>query len=219
MKRIITLAIATAAVAAMAIAATSASAATVLCNTQVATCSAPAKIAPVGSEIGGGVSTAAPETSFSLKEGILKTINCGSVSIAAKTTAEFGLPLSAEGDNYITPANCAMAGAKIEQCTSVTMNNPPETIESTGSGTGVIRMGTAAQPLTISFNCYTPATGTMVECSYAASSVPLEVNHGEGTLAIKEATMTKTAGSSFCAVAPKLKVAGLVSSWVYISTV
>jgi hypothetical protein len=108
--------------------------------------------------------------SFTLKN-IYLTANCEFAAFSARTTAEFGEPLPATSES--TVFGCVtQTGTK---CTQTVFNKPAATLESTGGyGKGVVRFGTASEPLTLSLICPLTENATL-KCTYkATSSVPME---------------------------------------------
>jgi hypothetical protein len=225
MKRLITLAAATTVVLAMtaAVAAASASASieTILCGKNDVFCPA-ASVKPAGTQLVTAVySGYEGSTNLQVVAGS-NYVTCTEAVMTAKTTAEAGNPLLATGENSLVGENCrANFGWLNPQCSSASMNNPPEAIAAIKGG-GVIRMGTAEQPLTLSFNCAAEAYPGPFRCTYRGVEVPLEIHvveQGKITASIHEAPLTLVNGEG-CSSSAKLNSTGFeyyTSQPVYIA--
>ncbi len=225
MKRLVTLAAAATAVFAMtaAVAAASASASTetVLCGKQVLFCPA-VSVLPTGTQLVTAVySGYEGSTNLQVVAGS-NWVTCTEAVMTARTTAKSGSPLPATGEDSLVAENCRANLARLNPaCSSASMNNPPEAIAVIKGG-GVIRMGTAEQPLTLSFNCAAENSIGPFRCTYRGVEVPLEIHVVEAeklTASIHEAPLTLVGGEG-CSSSAKLSSTGFeyYASWpVYIS--
>lgn len=164
--------------------AASASAATVLCGvSQNENVFCPkAQVKPAGSYLlMGGMEN---KLDFSLTVSGISMYNCKNNVWSFKTTKESGDPLPAETYGYTMPKTCTFFGEPYGQCSSATVGNPSATIEATGINKANVKVGSAAQPLTVSFSCATENYG-QVSCTYTAT--------GAVTLAINETKVTAQA--------------------------
>jgi opacity protein-like surface antigen len=198
LRRISTLAVAISAVLAMtailASASASASTTTALCKTWEWPCPA-GQVAPAGSWYSVGVAPNAG--TFSMKSsGILhQTFHCDYALLAAKTTAKTGAPLSAEGHGLINQEHCAVNETPAGQCSSVTVNTPPTTLEALAGKTAEMVMGNSTQPFTISYTCYWKPLGYVQECTYSApNGLPIKIN-SEGHPSIEGVTLNLVASN------------------------
>lgn len=186
MRRISTLAVAISAVLAMTaiLASASASASTVLCKSSERPCPA-GQVEPAGSWFTVGV--APNDGTFSLKSLNLyhQTLHCDYAVLAAQTTAESGTPLSAEGHGLVNKDYCALDATPAGQCSSVTVNTPPTTLEALTGKTGEMLMGTSTQPFTISYSCFYKLIGYVQECAWSAPlGLPIKID-SEGFASIE----------------------------------
>jgi hypothetical protein len=118
-------------------------------------------------------------------------LDCKQGHITFKNTQESGAPLPAQTSaTYLNAASCAPEN----KCSSVTLNTPSASIESTGVYTGVINVGTAAEPLTLSYTC--TIANEPRTCTFAATgTVKMNVDYAAGdTATVKSAPMTLIAG-------------------------
>jgi hypothetical protein len=217
-KRITTL-LATAA-AAMALAATlaaTASAGTVLCDQPVNPCNSPAEVGPAGSVLVTAQTNSKPGDGFLLTMNGNKTLRCGSSILSFKTTAKNANPLGATTEGGVN--NCEHMAAPGKSCGTVSINWPKASIEATTSG-GVIRVGSASEPLILSFTC-DQGFGTQATCTYAAKgSVDFLYDREAATATVTNAPMVKTkqVGSALCTSEAKLSISHQVQQDYSISS-
>lgn len=167
----------------------SASAKSVLCDRAEAPCPS-GGVLPAGTWLTTGVG--GKPNGFTITTGTGEPkLSCEWATIGAKSVAEGGNPLPAESWTSLQSSTCGGFGGQ-GGCTSASMNTPPASIEATGSGSGVIDVGTKEHPLTVSFNCVS------VQCTYsAASPVPVEVNSA-GEAMVSKVPLTRTEGGFLC---------------------
>lgn len=161
-------------------------------------------VLPAGSYlVAGGYETEALHL-YGIGEG--GTLNCGYAAMSFKTKAESGVPrLATEPYLHIPSWECHGLGTSVA-CTSTSIAVPSASLEATGADAGVIRLGSAAEPLTLSFTCEEKGYGVKT-CSYkAAETIPLTADE-EGLRAYNY-TMKRTSGT--CAETAWISFAGVI---------
>jgi hypothetical protein len=222
MKRLLALsAVAAVAVIAMSSFAASASAKTVVCGAEGATCPT-GQVKPAGTFLTSGVSSSVSGTSIALGPNLLSGLRCTSLLMDTKLNEAAGNPLMASGENYLSAGTCSIVNQTHSVCSKASMGNAPEAIEPTGSGNGVIKMGTTAQPLVLSYECEEAPAKTWA-CAYRGTAVPLEIvpwaEPESKRATVKEAVMTLAEnGSGNCAATAKLRISADYVSGYWISS-
>jgi hypothetical protein len=192
---------AVAAVAALAMTAVigvaSASAATVLCSKAETVC-ADANVLPAGTNSPLGISP--PNGGkFVVRGSSGAQTECHTAVVNSTSTAKWGNPLTGQAEFGVNAKNCAswQWSKESKACESIAFNKPKETYEATGGGAGIINIGSKSEPLTVSFACWSPLEGKVVECTYKANAaVPVHYNGSEGTIKKAEAATTRVSGES-----------------------
>lgn len=182
MKRIIAAA-SSAAIALLAAAALAAPAGadTVICSSEVPTCPS-GSIMPAGSHVITG--NAGNHSAFRIGKYGKTEFDCANNTMTAKSTEAIGNPLSAEFSG--TLSSCRFEGKEI--CDG-SMNQPPTTLDGS-TGSEHMRIGTAAQPLTVSFVCGAGELGEF-SCAFSATdTVDVEIDENEATVWMDEMHLT-----------------------------
>jgi len=194
MKRITSMvAVLAAAMALGAVFSAGASADTALCAKAVTDC-APSDMKPQGTYFTAGGTYS---SSFKVNTTYGPVLDCSFNLMTAKSLAENGNPLSAEFQGVLNASKCIMANTEEPTCSSATMNSPPTTIEATGSGAGIVRIGSATQPLTVSWGCFFPEWGGQISCTYAATGTVTMTLHKDESVTVNASPMSRTAGNPF----------------------
>jgi hypothetical protein len=179
---------ASAACAILAMMAASASATTVLCSkTRLASnpC-ASADVLPAGAAFGAAMSQLKLSEPDSGESGLFK---CGDGMVGVASTQQSGEPLPARTENSIW--SCKGFGGN--KCSSVGLSDPNSSMQSTGVSTGRVTLGSASEPLTVSFTCQS-VFGSL-SCGYAApGGVSLEINYATSEAIVKPVTMKLASG-------------------------
>jgi hypothetical protein len=182
---------------------------TVFCAEPAATC-ASEDILPAGSTLKGVVVKEAGESKpmmdFSVTS-FLAPFNCRYMQMNTINTAERGVPLPAKSDNYLNVSQCFVGNGA---CTSATINNPPTSVEATGAGTGVVKLGTTSEPLTVSFECVWGSLS--YACTWAPTSSPVSMFVEEGEMLIKEAPMSLVGTGKNCTSSAKLNLKAIIDT-------
>jgi hypothetical protein len=146
---------------------------TVICSEIVTTCPSN-KIEPSGTYFNAGVAPGIGE--FTMRPGgfLISPITCKYALLASRSAAAGGNPLSSTETGSTTAENCSFYNSP--SCSSFSMGTAPGSIEATGGGNGVIKMGTAAEPLLISFDCYNSSLGEQYACTFKLVETPLTYN-------------------------------------------
>ncbi len=192
---------ATALVAALAMTAVigvaSASAGTVLCSEVVAECPE-GKVSSAGDEIMLGTSPAS-EGYFRVNMGFAAgTVDCETALVGSTSTMRNGNPLPGQSDIFVNSKECVNKSIGYSgSCSSTTFSEPKTTFEATGAGAGIIKLGSASEPLTFSITCYSLYYEQVLECSYKANgAIPIHYQSGEATILKSEAKTTKVSGTN-----------------------
>jgi hypothetical protein len=199
--------------------AVSASAATVLCSEAESVC-AEKNVLPAGEGLPLAVAKPDGYGKFMIRGGV-GGVECNYAVINSTSTAEAGNPLPGQSTFGVNAKNCAtwQWHEKSQPCKAVTFNNPKETLKATGNGAGTINIGSASEPLTVSFTCYTPLLEEVVECSYKANSaVPVHYDGYEATILKTEATTSLVSGSEWCTSTGSLDAELVKDAGPFIST-
>lgn len=193
MKRIsFRVAVAAAAVAAMAaLTAGPASAGTVLCKTLTTTC-AQENIKSVGSSLNTGNVSKYQGEGLVVKGSLGAKFRCYGDLMGVTPTMRNGNPLPGEFHGAVEAPTCSDVSFPATECSSVTMNSPPSSLEATEEGR-VMEIGSASEPLSVSFDC--DFNGEVEEvCTFEATDT-VTMTLGENA-AIDGAPLTRTAGES-----------------------
>jgi len=194
---------------------------TVLCEKAESIC-ASANVRPVGKNI---VIGSSPSAGKFLIKGGNASVKCSYSVINWISTAEFGDPLPGKSEVGVYPQNCQPSIFGTEACTSMTFNSPKETFEATGSGNGVIYLGSKSEPLTVSYTCLMTLSKEPVKCSYqAVPSIPIHYDGYEGTIKSAESAMSLISSNGYCGSTGSLEATlvngfGGAGSQGYISTI
>jgi hypothetical protein len=208
-KRIST--IATAALVALALsaavgAASASALPTVLCKSPVASGSKcpSSEVLPAGSWL------AYKTTTFTLKNSFVN-FACTNGGIGAESQAESGDPLSMKGEVAIW--NCRQGSNPL--CSEVNVSKNASTVTNFGLGSIFTswKIGSASEPLKISFTCQ--FSGLQVECTFAATgSINMNTEYHSSEewdeVRVSNASMVKTGGNAYCLTgeAAKLTIRG-----------
>lgn len=125
-----------------------------------------------------------------------KSHECGNFGLGFDTTEDAGQPLEAEGSyGSVIGNSCTAFRFGERSCSSATVNTPDATIEATGGGDAIIEVGTAEQPLVVSFTCELGSEALDV-CTYEATgSVTMEVDGQERIVSVDDAPLKRVKGS------------------------
>lgn len=199
MKRITSLVVALAAVIALvaAFSAASASAGTVLCDEEVTSCPLNS-IQPAGSYVITGDTAGFPGLQVSAS-GLIE-FECSQNTMEAESKATLGSPLAAEFDG--TLSGC-LRGKKTP-CTG-SMNKPATTLEGTATG-GLMKIGTAAEPLALTFECE-PESPAPYKCTYKMKdTLTLDIQEEKTNALFKSMYLAAGSAGSCNASSPNLSV-------------
>jgi hypothetical protein len=172
-KQIILALVAVAALAAVTTGAgaATASASTVLCKTSKEKCPS-SEVLPAGSWV------RYPLENFELRRGEEFRFKCSNGIIGAVSQAQVGTPLPMSSEAVLW--NCRVAGST--SCSSVQVSKNKATLEAEGLKLATFRIGTASEPMTVSFTCQLSG-GLTAECTFkAANSVPLMSHYNPAPL-------------------------------------
>lgn len=194
---------AVAALAALALAAaagaTSASAHTVLCAEHVAVCPAN-KIEPSGTYFNAGFGPGSGGE-LVLRPGFaLGPISCEYGLMSTRTTSSSGSSLGATVAGSTSASSCGFTNreARGKSCSQFSFGSAEGSLEPSGGGNGVIKMGAEASPLLISFECFN--FEEQIACTYKLTGAPLTYNtSAEFEFTAKEvstALVSQTKGST-----------------------
>ncbi len=206
MKRVSILIAAAAAALAMtaAVGAGTASAGTVLCTKAVTTC-AQSDIQPAGTYLMTGNNGESSEY-FVLRHEGEKQLECGFNLMMVETTLRNGNPQTGKFHGKLTASRCLVREQPTSTCTSATMNEPGTTVEATKNGGGVIKVGSASDPLSLTYTCKFPGAESSTTCVYQATGTVTmtQAEFGE-SVKVSKAAFKKTSGlTTYC---------GLESGW------
>lgn len=131
--------------------------------------------------------------------GSSKLIDCTNFGLGFATTSASGQPLAATGSyGSVNSGSCAGYSWGQRSCTGASINTPDATIQAIGSESATVEVGTAAQPLMLSFDCPNTYGLTPPVCKYEATGpVTMEVNGALGTVTVKQEPLKKVEGHFF----------------------
>jgi hypothetical protein len=200
-----------------ALGAASASAGTVLCDESKVECTSPAIVAPAGTWFETAQTHESIGSGFTLTGGVnnYKDLECGTSFINAKTTKKNANPLPATTATGLNPKYCTTFASEGKACSTAGMNAPNATLEATATG-GVVRVGSASEPLTVSYSCYNALEMAEFSCTYAAKgAVEMVYNRETGNVTVSNAPMVRTAqsGPAFCHGETKLNLTHQTHNW------